>query len=271
MFRIPSVQRRAAHPLSLAWLASAFLLALMLLLATRPAHAADGDDKGARQLLITYRSEARDRPAFRAYLAGEGRAPLDKLVKNGALKDYVILFNPFNSSFTWDAMLVLNFNRSADVAQWMALERGAPGGLDTKGLKLARPVDTYWADLAWAGGNPGNNKDSIYYVIPYDYANAAEYRKYMAAYVLPQVEGWLKDGALTSYRFYMNRSPVGKPWDSLFVYQYRDLESFGRRDEVVAKVREGLKNDPVWQKLNETKSSIRTESENTVAQAVQPR
>ena len=254
------------------WLLLACLLAQLLL--GTPARAAEAEDKGPRQLLITYRSEARDRPAFRAYLAGEGSVLPQQWVKQGVLKDYQILFNVVNSSYTWDAMLVLNFNRSADVARWLALERTAPGGLSPKGLKLARPVDSYLADLAWSGATPsaaGSTRDSVYYVIPYDYNAAGEYRKYVAAYVLPQVEGWMKEGVLSSYRFYMNRSPVGKPWDSLFVYQYRDLEAFGRRDEAVAKVREGLRNDPVWQKLNETKASIRSESENTVAQMVEPR
>jgi hypothetical protein len=86
--------------------------------------------------------------------------------------------------------------------------------------------------------------------------------------VIPQVEGWMREGVLAGYRIYMNRYPVGKPWDSLFVYQYRDLEAFGERDEVVAKVREGLKSDPAWQKLNEIKQTIRTESENTIAESL---
>lgn len=260
-------------PPLIAWLLLAWFLA-QLLLGTQPAHAAEADDKGARQLLVTYRGEARDRPAFRAWLAGEGRTLPEQWVKEGVLKDYQILFNVFNSSYTWDAMLVLNFNRSADVGRWLALERTSPGGLNVNGLKLARPVDTYWADLAWSGAVPdaaSHSRDSVYYVIPYDYNAAGEYRKYVAAYVLPQVEGWMKEGVLSSYRFYMNRSPVGKPWDALFVYQYRDLQAYGRRDEVVAKVREGLRNDPVWQKLNETKASIRSETENTVAQTVDAR
>ncbi len=259
-------------PPTLAWLLMAWLFAQLLLGAA--ADAAEPEDKGPRQLLITYRSEAKDRPAFRAYLASEGRALPERWVKEGVLKDYQILFNVVNSSYTWDAMLVLNFNRSADVGRWLALERSSPGGLSSKGLKLARPVDSYLADLAWSGAVPdaaAQVRDSVYYVIPYDYQAAGEYRKYVAAYVLPQVEGWMKEGVLSSYRFYMNRSPVGKPWDSLFVYQYRDLQAFGRRDEAVAKVREGLKTDPGWQKLNETKASIRSESENTVAQSIDAR
>lgn len=235
------------------------------------ARAEEPDDSGPHHLLITYRAEARDRPAFRTFLAGEGRAPFDRLVREGALKSYQILFNPYVSADTWDAMAVLAFRRYADVARWKEIERVSPGGLSARGLKIARPVDTYSADLDWQGAAPdAASRDSVFYVIPYEYRSAAEYRTYVQSYVLPQVEGWMKEGVLSGYRIYMNRHPVGKPWDSLFVYQYRDLAAFGRRDEVVAKVRQGLKNDPTWQKLNETKQSIRTESENTIAETVEP-
>jgi hypothetical protein len=237
--------------------------------ATTMASAAADDGGGPRELLITYRSDARDRPAFRAYLSGEGRAPFEKLVQDGALKGYQILFNSFVSSYTWDAMVVLDFRSFADTRRWTDIERVSPGGLSARGLKLARPVDTYSADLGWQGALPGaTDRNGVFYVIPYDYASAAAYRSYVNSYVIPQVEGWMREGVLAGYRIYMNRYPVGKPWDSLFVYQYRDLEAFGDRDEVVAKVREGLKIDPAWQKLNETKQTIRTESENTIAESL---
>ena len=57
-----------------------------------------------------------------------------------------------------------------------------------------------------------------------------------------------------------------RSWDSLFVYQYRDLEAFGRRDEIVAKVRDTLAGDPVWKQYSDIKQTLRTESENTIAE-----
>ncbi len=32
-------------------------------------------------------------------------------------------------------------------------------------------------------------------------------------------------GVLNGYRIFMNRYPVGRPWDALFIYEYRDLEA----------------------------------------------
>jgi hypothetical protein len=256
--------------------ALAFIIVVMLLLGgllwVRAARAAEPDDAGPHHLLITYRSEARDRPAFRSYLEGEGRAPFDKLVKDGTLKDYQVLFNPYNQAGTWDAMVVLDFNRHAGTRRWQEIERRSPGGLTARGLKLARPVDTYSADLTWQAAAPGAMaRGSVFYVIPYEYNSAGEYKKYVNAYVLPQVEGWMREGVLSGYRIFMNRFPVGRPWDALFIYQYKDSDAFGRRDEIVAKVRDGLKNDPVWQKLSETKGTMRTETENTITEVVEPR
>jgi hypothetical protein len=64
----------------------------------------------------------------------------------------------------------------------------------------------------------------------------------------------------------MHRFPVGPTWDALFIYQYRDLEA--RRDAIIAKVRRTLVNDPVWKQLHDTKQSIRTETENTIADSL---
>lgn len=225
---------------------------------------------GPRELLITYRTEPANRPAFRAYLQSTEAAQLDKLEREGVLRHYQILFSPFVQPRTWDAMLVLSFNRFADTRRWQEIERTAPGGLTAAGLKLARPIGTYSADLAWddAAADGGPAKDRVFYVIPYSYAALDQYRKYVNGYVIPQLQGWIKDGVLSRYCIYMNRYPVGdpEPWDSLFVYEYRDLDSFGRRDEITAGTRAQLRADPDWKHWSDIKSTIRTEAENTLAE-----
>src|SRR3546814_4842788 len=62
-------------------------------------------------------------------------------------------------------------------------------------------------------------------------------------YILPQFDGWMKNGALTGYEMYMNRYPVGTPWDVLFIQHYRDMESFGRRQRVTEETRAGLRSE----------------------------
>jgi hypothetical protein len=261
--------------MTFAWLRRACLaLALILtvpVLGGAPARAAQiAISGGPRELLIAYRAEPANRPAFRAYLQGEGAAQLEKLKREGVLKSYQILFNPFVQPATWDAMTVLSFNSFADTRRWQEIERTQPGGLTAAGLKLGKPVATYSADLEWEGdaGEPGPAADHVFYVIPYSYNTADQYRKYINGYLTPQVEGWMKEGVLSRYRIFMNRYPVGDPWDALFIYEYRNLEAFGRREEVLDKVRGPLRTDPVWKQLNDTKSTIRTETENTLADLI---
>jgi hypothetical protein len=227
---------------------------------------------GPTSILIAYRSEPANRPAFRTYLQKDLLPRLAKLKSAGVLSSYQILFNPFTTADTWDAMSVLRFASYGDTQRWKQIERTEPGGLNAAGLHLARPINTYSADLAWEGqaDDPGPEEDSVYYVIPYEYSAADQYRKYVDAYVIPQVAGWMREGVLSGYRIFMNRYQVGRPWDSLFVFRYRDLQSFGRREETVAKVRLTLADNPQWQQLNAIKQTIRTESENTIAEALQP-
>ena len=228
-------------------------------------------ESGPREILITYRCQPADRPAFREYLERDEVALLEQLKRNGALKRYKVLFNPFVTE-TFDAMIVLDFATYAASDSWLVIERKTPGGLTPAGLKLAKPLQTYLADLQWEGGNdqPGNAKP-VFYVIPYSYSSLDQYKAYIDAYLIPQVRGWMKEGVLNRYSLYLNRYPVGDPWDSLFIYEYRDRESFGKREETIAKVRDGLKNDPVWKHWSDIKATIRSESENTIMEEVTQR
>ena len=248
-------------------------LVLALATAATTATAATPIVGGPTSILIAYRSEPANRPAFRTYLQRDMLARLAKLKHDGVLSSYQILFDPFTTPATWDAMTVLRFADFAATQRWRQIERTQPGGLNAAGLRLAKPVDTYSADLTWEGqaDDPGSEADGVYYVIPYEYSSADQYRKYVDAYVIPQVVGWMREGVLGGYQIFMNRFPVGRPWDSLFVYRYRNLEAFGRRDEVVAKVRATLVDKPEWKQYSDIKQSIRTESENTIAEALQPR
>ncbi len=242
------------------------LFAILALLATARVNA-DAAEGGPLNLLITYRNAPADRSAFRAYLQSEGRAQLQKLQSEGVIKNYQILFSPFANSGTWDAMTIVTFARYAETQRWVAIEQTSPGGLTSAGLRLVQSIDTFAADLTWSetADKAATARDAIYYVIPYEYGSADEYSKYVEGYVLPQVKGWMREGVLGSYRIFMNRYPVGRPWDALFVYEYRDLDKFGLRAETVSKVRKTLENDPTWKQLHAIKHTLRTEDENTIA------
>jgi hypothetical protein len=225
-------------------------------------------ESGPREILITYRCQPADRPAFREYLGRDEIALLEQLMRNGTLKRYQVLFNPIVTE-TFDAMIVLDFATYTATDNWLAIERKTPGGMTPAGLKLAKPLQTYLADLQWEGGNDQRGSGNpVFYVIPYSYNSLDQYKTYIDAYLIPQVRGWIKEGVLNRYSLYLNRYPTGDPWDSLFIYEYRDRESFGKREETIAKVRDGLKNDPVWKHWSDIKATIRSESENTIMEEV---
>jgi hypothetical protein len=237
-------------------------IALLACSLPAPAHA----QGGPRNLLITYRSAPANRPAFREYLQGPASARFEALKQTGKIADYQFLFNWYNDSLTWDAMAVIQFKDYADVAHWNTLEQTLPGGLDAAGLALAQPVITVSADLQWQEGDAvAAGSGRVFYLIPYEYRERAEYARYVDGYVIPQLQGWMREGILSRYRIFMNRYPVGASWDALFVYEYKDIESFGQREPVIAKVRVPLRENPQWAALSAIKQQIRSESENVIA------
>jgi len=98
-----------------------------------------------------------------------------------------------------------------------------------------------------------------------------EYKPYVSGYVIPQLEGWIREGVLASYNLYLNRYYAGRPWDSLLILEYKDMESFGQRESVIAKVRAELNADAKWKALSENKKNIRTEKESVLAEDLSKR
>ena len=84
--------------------------------------------------------------------------------------------------------------------------------------------------------------------------------------MIPQTDGWIREGVLSSYSLYLNRYYAGKPWDSLLILEYRNMESFGKRETVVASVRARLSGDAKWKALSENKKNIRTEKESVLGE-----
>ena len=136
------------------------------------------------------------------------------------------------------------------------------------------PTNTYSVDLTWQGvarSAKGVSEESVFFAIPYDVANIEAYKPYVVGYLIPQIEGWIREGVLSSYSLYLNRYYAGKPWDSLLILEYKDLESFGQRERVIAKVHAALSADPRWKSLSDNKQNIRTEKESVLAEELDRR
>jgi hypothetical protein len=227
------------------------------------------EKSGPTTLIITYRCAGANRTSFRNSIVKLDIPRFEKWKVDGTLQNYKFLFNWYVDENTWDLMVVLTFRAYADLARWREIERSSPGGLSPVSLRLGAPTNTYSADLNWHGVAPdakGDSSKSVFFVIPYDVVNMDEYKPYVSGYTIPQLEGWIRAGVLSSYSLYLNRYYAGKPWDSLLILEYKDMESFGQRESVVAKVRAALSADAKWKALSDNKQKIRTERESVVAE-----
>jgi hypothetical protein len=243
-------------------------IAALTLAFASPATAQAELNEGPKTLLTTYRATAANRAAFRDYLLTTTTPWLRAMQKRGEISGFRIYYSWYRQPAVWDAMIELQMPNFKAVERWNAVERTMPGGLDKRGLTLAEPISTASADLTWAK-NPDDLRDGeVFYVIPYEYHDAAIYRAYVPGYVLPQFDGWVREGALSGYALYMNRYPVGPMWDSLFIQRYRDMNAFGRRQLVLDKVRGPLREDPTWMEWHKKKGGIRDETENSIAELI---
>jgi hypothetical protein len=224
---------------------------------------------GPQTLLIAYRSTPAQRAELRQVMVSDGLAQFQRWKERGVLKDYRILFNSYLDSETYDMLSLLTFAEFSDVAKWREIEKTAPGGLAPRALQLITSAVTYPLDAARSGESPGprTRGQSVFFIIEYDYLTSTDdYVRYLDTYVVPQVRGWMAEGVLTSYGMYLGRYATGRPWSSLLVLEYRDHDAFGKRESTVQKVRDKLKQNPVWVAANDSKQKIRVEKQTMVAE-----
>jgi len=247
--------------------------ALMLGLAATPA-AADWRDQGARSLIMTYRVAPADRVAFRADVRAATLPRLAALKAKGELAAYHVLANRYVDAAGWDVMVILDFANPAALAHWRAVEDTAPAGLAPPALTLVSRAETAPSDQMFARAAPAKADDPapVYLVVPYDYlVGVDDYLAYVKGYLVPQTDGWLEAGALSSYAVYLPRYPAGRDWTSLLVLAYRGDEGLARRDATTKAVRTRLAaTSPEWKAFADNKQSIRTEKQPVVADELLP-
>lgn len=237
------------------------MLISLLALAAQPAFAADPRDSGPLELVVMAHVAPAQRIALRQAMTGEGLQQYEQWKREGLLSDYLVLFNRYVDNENWDLMVTLTFADHAAASRWKQIERTRPAGLPAAALAVVSKVETAPSDLHRSGVAKGEVKadDAVYVVLPYNYfVSTNEYIKYVDTYLLPQTDGWLREGVLKTYDVHLNRYPAGRYWSSLLVLQYRSDEALGRRDAAMAKVRAELNaNNPAWKAASESKQNIR--------------
>jgi hypothetical protein len=103
-------------------------------------------------------------------------------------------------------------------------------------------------------------------VIPYEtMISAPDYLKYADGYVVPQFEGWIKEGVLARYDIFVDRYAAGRPWSTMVLLEYRNDAALGQREAVVARVRARLGENPEWKAISDDKKHIRNEKQLVIA------
>lgn len=253
------------QPLSL-WRQMTLCCLLALSMAgPRAAPLADPTVAGTTSLVLEYHVSPVNRLALRQFMQSEGLPQLEKWKREGLLGNYKVLFNRWVDNQNWDMMTVLNFPNAETMSKWRAVEAATPAGLPQKALALVNKIDTNPADLYLEGGT--SKGTGVYVVIPYDYLVSTEkYLAYLRGYLVPQLDGWLKEGALNQYQVLFGRYVVGRHWSALMFYEYNGDTGLGLREQTQAKVRADLaRNNADWVTWSKDKGQYRVNRQYIIA------
>ena len=258
-------------PLNITCYAALLSLLLIVGAVTSAACAADVSNpraNGPLELVIMVHTKPDQRVALRRVMESTGLQDYARWKREGILSSYQVLFNRYVDNENWDLMTVLKFADQTGISRWKKIEQGQPAGLPAAALALVSTIETAPSDEMNFGkaSNPAKQGESVFVVLPYNYfVSTDEYIKYADDYIIPQTDGWVKAGLLASYQLILNRYPSGRYWSSLLILEYRNDDALGHRDEVMAKVRAELANNPKWKAISERKQHVREGREYVIA------
>lgn len=227
-------------------------------------------------VVITYRGTVAGRPRLRRE-ALQALAPrLERWRRDGTLVGYRLLFDSFADRGTWDLLAILTFKDFDGIEKWRDIERSSPGGLDAEELKSLTPTAEYLMDIVGQSRAPGTvGHPGVFLVIPYVFSPTSldRYLQYAHGYILPETDGWLRHGNISSYGLYVNRFYPDEPVQSLLVIEYKSFDALSHREAVVAQTRKELSADTAWKSWSEAKDRehIRTEKRAVIAEQLAAR
>ncbi len=173
--------------------------------------------------------------------------------RQSGLVSFALLFgNASAQEAPFRSLAVLDFPDEASLVQWQKVAAPQLGA----GLVVTR------ADaLAHGEKTPRDSTKATFLVALYDVLVPVErYQKYVAGYVVPQMEAWKSAGNITNYTVFSARPGSGASWQSLLLMEYPDSLAYARRDEVKNAVRRKLAaSNPAWQALSDAKATFRKE------------
>ena len=222
-------------------------------------------------VVITYLSTVASRPLLRREALQVLVPRLERWRRDGTLAGYRLLFNSFPDRGTWDLLAILTFKDFDSIEKWRNVERSSPGGLTAQELQVLAPGAEYLMDVvgqSTAGSTSG--RPGVFLVIPYVFSPTPlqRYLQYARGYILPETEGWMRHGNISSYGLYVNRFYPDEPVQSLLLVEYKDFDALSHREAVVEQTRKDLSADAAWRSWSEAKDRehIRTEKRAVIAE-----
>jgi hypothetical protein len=230
---------------------------------------ASGQSRSA--VVITYRSGVADRPLLRREVLKSLVPRMEAWRREGTISGYRLLFNSFVDPKTWDLLAILTFRDFDDIDRWRDMERSLPGGLTASELRILVPRSEYLMDVVQQSQATGSaGRPGVFLVIPYVFSPTTlqRYLQYAHGYILPETEGWMRHGNISSYGLYVNRFYPDEPVQSLLVIQYKDFDALSHREAVVEQTRKELSADPAWKSWSDAKDHehIRAEKRGVIAE-----
>ena len=222
-------------------------------------------------VVIAYRSGVADRPVLREEVLKDLVPRLEGWRSDGTIAGYQLLLNSFVDSRSWDLLAIVTFRDFAGTEKWRDIERSSPGGLTARGLHFLAPTSEYLMDVVQRSHSvQSGSKSSVFLVIPYVFSPTPleRYLQYAQGYIVPETEGWMRHGNISSYGLYVNRFYPDEPVQSLLVLEYKDFDALANREAVVEQTRKELSADPAWKSWSDAKDHehIRAEKQGVIAE-----
>ncbi|HEV2271743.1 MAG TPA: hypothetical protein VGR92_20015 [Steroidobacteraceae bacterium] len=222
-------------------------------------------------VVIAYRSSIGNRPLLRQEVLQDLVPRLEGWRRDGTIAGYQLLCSSFVDAQTWDLLAILTFRDFAGIDRWRNIERSSPGGLTARELQFLAPSSEYLMDVVQRSRSAqGSGKPGVFLVIPYVFSPTPleRYLQYAQGYIVPETEGWMRHGNISSYGLYVNRFYPDEPVQSLLVLEYKDFAALANREAVVTQTRKELSADPAWKSWSDAKDHehIRAEKRAVIAE-----
>lgn len=163
----------------------------------------------------------------------------------------------------FSSLAVLDFPTEAAYRQWNQSEA----------KKLDASLTVRRADLLTnKERNPRDSGKAVFVVSRYEsQVSSDDYDAYTETYIVPNMSNQYYSGIMNRYTMYIEReasAPQQKP-KAFLLTEYADDAEFARKDAVKGSYKEVLlAHHPEWKRINDTKSGIRTDLDETLARQV---